>query len=712
MRIRRKLLLLQLAMAIVPLVLAAGSLLLAMRGLGNRLAERTRDSLLNGAQDQLHRIVDDYSQILMRDSDLLGLALRYQAEHVEKRFLLPPPDRPLIYRAKDFETPTTAPEDLQPSETHFRQGPDGKAQPVPISYEHQAMFVPNRHTDRIQEHMARLSDMAPVYRTLRQVSPDLIYWQYTSLESGLHTNYPGHGGYDEDYDPRARNWYKRAKQAGQTIWTEPFIDASTGNTILSICRPVTDWEGQFVGVTAIDILIENIFNELTLPGHWQEDAWTMLVMPDPAGRQDRLQIIIQKSYVAQGRPWREKIDLEYIEAERGSLAEMVEMARQGHSDVQTLVYEGREAFWANGPMVKNTLFTLIILPRATVVNAAELARRDVQAQMWSSFLVTAGIVLVTLTIVAAVAIQQSRVITRPIRRLATVARRFGQGDYDARVHFERADELQELAETLNALGPELQTRQQHRAEGAVAEETRQLLQSAQAKTTDSFDVAARVESCRKFGADFVDLLDKTDGQGRTQGLDLVVGDVAGDGMAAFAMSAAIRAICRDRLTAERDLPDLLNALNRHVLAHCSDSRFCSLTIARLDEKGQRLEWVSAGQDGPLLVRAGSGQVKRFDPTGPVVGAIGQAQFGNTQAIDLQPGDVLAIGADGIAKAEDPTGRRFGSERLRRRLRQLAENPADEILVTVLEEVKRFCGPGKLTDDLALVILKVGRPGAG
>jgi sigma-B regulation protein RsbU (phosphoserine phosphatase) len=574
------------------------------------------------------------------------------------------------------------------------------------------MFVPQRHTDQIQEHMARLSDMAPVYRTLRRVSPDLIYWQYTSLKSGLHTSYPGHGGYDEDYDPRKRQWYQRAKQAGHTIWTEPFIDASTGNTILSICRPVTDWQGQFVGVTAIDILIENIFNELTLPGRWEEDAQTMLVMPDPTGRRDRLQIIIQKSYVARGRPWRERIDLEYIEADESALVEMIDQARQGHSDVQTLVHEGREAFWANGPMVKNTLFTLIILPRATVVNAAELARRDVQAQMWSSFLITAGIVLVTLTLVTAVAIQQSRVITRPIRRLATVARRFGQGDYDARVHFERGDELQELAETLNALGPELQTQQQHQAQGVVAEETRQLLQPAQAKSTDAFDVAARVESCRKFGADFVDLLDKPDDDGQIGGLDLVVGDVAGDGMAAFAMSAGIRAICRERLTANQNLPALLDALNQHLLAHSDEARFCSLTIARLDENARRLEWVSAGQDGPLLVRAESGQVEQFDPTGPVVGAIGQADFDPPRAIDLQAGDVLAIGADGIANAQDTTGRRFGSERLRRRLRQLAERSADEILVTILDEVKRFSGPGDLGDDLALVILKVRQPAEG
>ncbi|MCS5562947.1 MAG: hypothetical protein NZ728_01745, partial [Oleiphilaceae bacterium] len=41
-----------------------------------------------------------------------------------------------------------------------------------------------------------------------------------------------------DYDPRIRPWYKKAMSLGRASFTEPYQDASTGDTIISTLAPV------------------------------------------------------------------------------------------------------------------------------------------------------------------------------------------------------------------------------------------------------------------------------------------------------------------------------------------------------------------------------------------------------------------------------------------------------------------------------------------
>jgi methyl-accepting chemotaxis protein len=65
-------------------------------------------------------------------------------------------------------------------------------------------------------------------------------------------------GWDpEGYDPRTRGWYSQAQNAnGQTI-TEPYVDANTGETIISIAEPVKS-NGSFMGVALFDVSLKNL----------------------------------------------------------------------------------------------------------------------------------------------------------------------------------------------------------------------------------------------------------------------------------------------------------------------------------------------------------------------------------------------------------------------------------------------------------------------
>ncbi len=60
-----------------------------------------------------------------------------------------------------------------------------------------------------------------------------------------------------DWDITTRPWYNDAK-AGNAVLTEPYIDSSTGLTILSAVAPIHDAGGGFLGVAGIDISLSHV----------------------------------------------------------------------------------------------------------------------------------------------------------------------------------------------------------------------------------------------------------------------------------------------------------------------------------------------------------------------------------------------------------------------------------------------------------------------
>ncbi|GGX63992.1 methyl-accepting chemotaxis protein [Saccharospirillum salsuginis] len=60
----------------------------------------------------------------------------------------------------------------------------------------------------------------------------------------------------DDYDPRTRPWFTQARQAGGPIITPPYVDASSGDLIMSFAQPV----GQ--DVIAADIALTDIVGEV------------------------------------------------------------------------------------------------------------------------------------------------------------------------------------------------------------------------------------------------------------------------------------------------------------------------------------------------------------------------------------------------------------------------------------------------------------------
>ncbi|QHD08804.1 chemotaxis protein [Pseudomonas sp. R76] len=66
----------------------------------------------------------------------------------------------------------------------------------------------------------------------------------------------------DGFDPRVRPWYKGAQSSNGSTLTEPYIDAATGQLIISVATPSTTKAGQSVGVVGGDLSLQTLVDNI------------------------------------------------------------------------------------------------------------------------------------------------------------------------------------------------------------------------------------------------------------------------------------------------------------------------------------------------------------------------------------------------------------------------------------------------------------------
>src|SRR3989344_2233354 len=66
----------------------------------------------------------------------------------------------------------------------------------------------------------------------------------------------------DGFDPRVRPWYKGAQNSSTPTLTEPYVDAATGQTIISLAMASTK-AGQGVGVVGGDLILQTLIDTLS-----------------------------------------------------------------------------------------------------------------------------------------------------------------------------------------------------------------------------------------------------------------------------------------------------------------------------------------------------------------------------------------------------------------------------------------------------------------
>jgi PAS domain S-box-containing protein len=142
---------------------------------------------------------------------------------------------------------------------------------------------------------------------------------------------------------------------------------------------------------------------------------------------------------------------------------------------------------------------------------------------------------------------------------------------------------------------------------------------------------------------------------------LVVGDVAGRGIAAASTMGQLRSAVRSYALLESDPATLLKRLN-HFHFSMSWDDMATVLLAVIDPAAAALEYASAGHPPPLIVAPGGEGAYLVGGRGAPLGALERAPY-TTASTELEPGSTLLVYTDGLIeqRGEHPDE---GLERLR------------------------------------------------
>ena len=92
--------------------------------------------------------------------------------------------------------------------------------------------------------------------------------------------------------------------------------------------------------------------------------------------------------------------------------------------------------------------------------------------------------------------------------------------------------------------------------------------------------------------------------------------------------------------------------------------------------------------------------------GMALGVVEDYEYCSKHRPQLEKGQVIIVGTDGIWEGHNKAGEMFGKQRVQDIIRRNASLGAEEILKKVFREQRRFTQDARPEDDLTLVVLKV------
>ena len=216
------------------------------------------------------------------------------------------------------------------------------------------------------------------------------------------------------------------------------------------------------------------------------------------------------------------------------------------------------------------------------------------------------------------------------------------------------------------------------------------------------EIHAHMRPAREVGGDLYDFFPLAGDR-----FFVLVGDVAGKGLAAAMFMAVSKALAKSSMLRETiGLEHLMTVVNTEISRDNPEDLFVTVVALIVDVRTGAVEYCNAGHEPPLLLRRDGLSEILNDGGGPPLCVMPDFPYA-TAAAAFQPGDVIVLVSDGITEAMNPDGVLYG----RSRLQTLVQTPSmfasdvDSMGVEILEEVKTFEAGAEPADDQTLLLVR-------
>ena len=708
MRFRWKLAILLLLIAIVPMMAMRFFGKRGVRAMGDELVSRTTERLNVNTKDRLRFVVESYAQMLSQKRETLEIALDYLAKAVECLLTQKNPQPAPIYWAEDIDAGHNVPQDLKPTASHYRLNSQNDIEPIPVTFSAQVFnLAAGSHLQEVKGDIDRLAELTPAYMSLSQYLKGLVIWQYTALDNGLYSAYPGHGGFPKQYDPRKQPWYTAAMNL-ESFWADQFVDAVSGQRVIAVSRPINGPDRKITGVTALIIPIRSLLEHRLLLQHIPEQtrAFVAYLATEPGTGRNGIRVIVRESHAGtENRGWETRFQEDWLVADDDTQFQaMLQDLEKGVGNIRRMRYSNCDCLWVYGPIHRQS-FLMLITPYAQILKPAMQAEEYIQFQIQQLLKLTSYTIAGIFIIIVILAFAFSRSVTKPLQILAEGARRLAQGQLDTRVDIRSRDEFGDMARVFNSVGPRLEEHYKLLKSLDLAMEVQQNLLPKFDPQIKGLDVAGISDYCEETGGDYYDYLEV-----KQEEVSVVVGDVSGHGISSALLMTTARAFLRQRAAMPGSIREIVSDVNRRLSEDIRESgQFMTLFYSTIDLKQKIFRWVRAGHDAAFFYDGASDSFTQLDGGGLPLGVSRDVEYEQHQ-LTIVPGQIIVIGTDGIWETRNPQNEMFGKARLRKIIQDQAHKRACDIIKSVFDALNDFRYPlEKKSDDITLVIIKVETP---
>lgn len=220
----------------------------------------------------------------------------------------------------------------------------------------------------------------------------------------------------------------------------------------------------------------------------------------------------------------------------------------------------------------------------------------------------------------------------------------------------------------------------------------------------TLDIAFATRPANTVAGDYYDVFPRSrdDAEGRVL---IIIADVAGKSIPAALLMATFQASLRTLSESRCSLSELTAGLNRYLAAHSRGGlRFTTAFLGEYDPGSGCLNYINAGHNAPVLLRAAGSNVERLELGGVPLGIRSDAQY-ECGTVRVCPGDLVVLFTDGVIEAANNRQEEYGEARLLSLLETSSTGTADEVLRRLMQHVESFVGDAPQHDDMTCVVLR-------
>lgn len=326
---------------------------------------------------------------------------------------------------------------------------------------------------------------------------------------------------------------------------------------------------------------------------------------------------------------------------------------------------------------------------------------DIVREVWGRvFARSLGVLVVGLLLAAVIHWLLNRLVSRPLRRLVGTIESIRAGNLGTQSEPFRAEELDRLAEAVNAMSRALANdAERRRLALAQARRVQQNLLPRSGDIAPGVEVAAIHHPAEVVGGDYYDVFPLVDGS-----VVCCVADVVGHGVPAAMVATILKILVLDAVEDSPDPGSIIQRVNSRLMAVVPTECFASLLVVRWCAKERRLWHASAGHEPGVVLTGSTSRV--LEPTGTLLGVTPEGDW-ETQSAEAPDGSILVAFSDGLTEAMTRGGELFGRRRLNEVLAGTCWVDPRAVVQAIDEAVHHHLGGSLPADDYTVMGVRFG-----